>query len=155
MGYHKLLQRQINKHLTPDCIENPLFKEFIQAVNHSYLSYERDKELMDHAFKESEVEYNQINDSLKIEVDLKKQSISNLYDSLEVLEGGFDEIKSDDDVDDLLFISKYLSKQIEKRKQIENDLSTTVELLKTLLANLQSGILVEDENRKILFTNQK
>ena len=154
MGYHKLLQRQINKHLTPDCIENPLFKEFIQAVNHSYLSYERDKELMDHAFKESEVEYNQINDSLKIEVDLKKQSISNLYDSLEVLEGGFDEIKSDDDVDDLLFISKYLSKQIEKRKQIENDLSTTVELLKTLLANLQSGILVEDENRKILFTNQ-
>lgn len=154
MGYHKLLQRQINKHLTPDCIENPLFKEFIQAVNHSYLSYERDKELMDHAFKQSEVEYNQINDSLKIEFDLKKQSISNLYDSLEVLEGGFDEIKSDDDVDDLLFISKYLSKQIEKRKQIENDLSTTVELLKTLLANLQSGILVEDENRKILFTNQ-
>lgn len=154
MDYHKLLQRQINKHLTPDCIENPLFKEFIQAVNFSYLSYERDKELMDHAFKQSEIEYNQINDSLKNEFDLKKQSISNLYDSLEILEGGFDEIKSDDDVDDLLFISKYLSKQIEKRKEIENNLSTTVELLKTLLANLQSGILVEDENRKILFTNQ-
>ena len=65
MGYHKLLQRQINKHLTPDCIENPLFKDFIQAVNFSYLSYERDKELMDHAFKQSEVEYNLINDSLK------------------------------------------------------------------------------------------
>lgn len=154
MGYHKLLQRQINKHLTPDCIENPLFKDFIQAVNFSYLSYERDKELMDHAFKQSEVEYNLINDSLKKEFDLKKQSISNLYDSLEVLEDGFDEIKNNDDVDDLLFISKYLNKQIEKRKQIENDLSTTVELLKTLLANLQSGILVEDENRKILFTNQ-
>lgn len=153
MDYHKLLQRQINKHLTPDYIENPSVKEFIQAVNFSYLSYERDKELMDHAFKVSEIEYNQINDSLKNEFDLKKQSISNLYDSLEVLEGGFDEIKSDDDVDDLLFISKYLRKEIEKRKEIENNLSTTVELLKTLLANLQSGILVEDENRKILFTN--
>ncbi len=154
MSYHKLLQRQINKYLTPDCTENPLFKEFIQAVNYSYQSYERDKELMDHAFKESEKEYNEINNSLKKEFDLKKQSISNLYDSLEVLEGGFDEIKSDDDVDDLLYISKYLSKQIEKRKEIEHNLSTTVELLKTLLANLQSGILVEDENRKILFTNQ-
>jgi PAS domain S-box-containing protein len=48
-----------------------------------------------------------------------------------------------------------LSKHIEKRKEIENNLSTTIELLKTLLANFQSGILVEDENRKILFTNQQ
>jgi PAS domain S-box-containing protein len=155
MSYHKLLQKQINKYLTPECTENPLFKDFIQAVNHSYQSYERDNELMNHAFKESEKEYNQINDSLKKEFDLKKQSISNLYDSLEVFEDGFDEIKNEDDVDDLLFISKYLSKHIEKRKEIENNLSTTIELLKTLLANFQSGILVEDENRKILFTNQQ
>ncbi len=157
MSFHKLLLRQINKYLTPDCIENPQFKEFIQAVDHSYQAYERDKELMDHVFNQSELEYNAINDSLKIEIDLKKQSISNLYDSLEALEDGFDDIEKDEnfnDFDDLLLISKYLSKQIEKRKEIENNLSTTAELLIKLLANLQSGILVEDENRKILFTNQ-
>ena len=154
MSFHKLLKRQISKYLTPDCIENPLFKEFIQAVNDSYLSFERDKELMNHAFQESEIEYHQINESLKTEFELKKQSIANLYDSLEVLEDGFDEIKHDDDVDDLLFISKYLNKQIEKRKEFENNLSRNVELLKTLLANLPSGILVEDENRKILYINQ-
>ena len=100
MSFHKLLKRQISKYLTPDCIENPLFKEFIQAVNDSYLSFERDKELMKHAFQESEIEYHQINESLKTEFELKKQSIANLYDSLEVLEDGFDEIKHDDDVDE-------------------------------------------------------
>ena len=154
MSFHKLLKRQISKYLTPEYIENQLFKEFIQAINDSYLSFERDKELMNHAFQESEIEYNQINESLKTEFELKKQSIANLYDSLEVLEDGFDEIKHDDDVDDLLFISKYLNKQIEKRKEFENNLSRTVELLKTLLANLPSGIKVEDENRKILYINQ-
>jgi PAS domain S-box-containing protein len=154
MAFHKLLNRQISKYLTPDCIENPVFKDFIQAVNDSYLSFERDKELMNHAFNESEIEYHNINESLNNEFELKKQSISNLYDSLEVLEDGFDEIKNDDDVDDLLFISKYLNKQIEKRKEFENNLSRNVELLKTLLANLPSGIKVEDENRNILYINQ-
>jgi PAS domain S-box-containing protein len=43
---------------------------------------------------------------------------------------------------------------ISKRKEAEKNLLQTVELLKILLANLQSGVLVEDENRKILFTNQ-
>ncbi len=91
MSFHKLLKRQISKYLAPECIEKQLFKEFIQAVNDSYLSFERDKELMNHAFQESEIEYNQINESLKTEFELKKQSIANLYDSLEVLEDGFDE----------------------------------------------------------------
>lgn len=157
MSYHKLLQRQINKYLTSEFTENPKLKEFIDVINLSYQSFDRDKELMDHVFHQSEIEYNQINDSLKIEIDLKKQSISNLYDSLEALEDGFDDVETDEDFNDfdnLLLISKYLSKQIEKRKEIEKNLSTTAELLTTLLANLQSGILVEDENRKILFTNQ-
>ena len=105
MAFHKLLNRQITKYLTPESTENPLFKEFIQAVNDSYMSFERDKELMNHAFQESEIEYNGINESLKNEFELKKQSISNLYDSLETLEDGYDGIKHDDDVDDLLYIS--------------------------------------------------
>jgi PAS domain S-box-containing protein len=154
MGQHKLLQKQIKKYLTPDCVENPLFKNFIQAVNDSYVSFERDKEIVNHAFQESEKEYHTINQSLKEEYELKKQSIANLYDTLEVIEDDFEAIQNEENADDLVFVSKYLNRQIEKRKETEKNLSTTVELLKTLLANLQSGILVEDENRKILFTNQ-
>lgn len=151
--YNKLLKKQISKHLTPDCINNPVFKDFIKSVNDSYTAFERDRELMNHAFLESEKEYNEINNNLKKEYELKKQSIANLFDSLDVLEDDFKTMETDE-IGDILYISKYLNKQIEKRKEIENNLSTTVELLKTLLANLQSGILVEDENRRILFTNQ-
>ena len=154
MESHKLLQRQIKKYLTQNCIENPEFKEFINAVNDSYFAFERDKDLMNHAFQESEKEYNEINYNLKKEYELKKHSISNLRDGIEALDEEYNDIKSESHFDDLLFISKYLNIQIDKRKEIEKNLSTTVELLKNLLANLQSGILVEDENRKILFTNE-
>lgn len=154
MNAHKLLQKQINKHLSSDCMQNPSMLAFLNAVNDSYLSYERDRDLMNHSFLESEKEYHEIHQNLKKEYELKQQSISNLYDSLEALEDDYKNIKADDAVDDILFISKYLNQQIEKRKNTEKNLSRTVELLKTLLANLRSGILVEDENRIILFTNQ-
>ncbi|GAA4763334.1 MULTISPECIES: PAS domain-containing hybrid sensor histidine kinase/response regulator [Flavobacterium] len=153
MELHKLLQKQIKKYLGDiDTNQFPI-NEFINNVNQSYLAFERDRELMEHVFIQSEKEYNEINKSLKEEYNLKQQSIANLYNSLKVLEDEVDEIKNED-IDDLLYISKYLNQQIGKGKEIEKDLLTTVELLKTLLANLQSGILVEDENRKIHFTNQ-
>jgi len=66
MEYHKLLQKQINRYLNPDFTENQAFKDFIQAVNHSYLAYERDKNIMNHAFQESEKEYHQINENFMI-----------------------------------------------------------------------------------------
>ena len=56
MSYNRLLQKQINKYLTPDLLENPLLKEFIKSINHSYVAFERDKDLMDHAFEQSESE---------------------------------------------------------------------------------------------------
>lgn len=153
MGFNKLLQKQISKFLTEANQADPSVKEFLSAINDSYIAFERDRELMEHAFQESEKEYNEIHSSLKEEYDLKKKSIANLYESLQVLgDDGFKVVENE--TEDLLYISKYLNHQVERRKAIEKDLSTTVELLKTLLANLQSGILVEDENRKILFTNQ-
>jgi PAS domain S-box-containing protein len=154
MEFHNLLQQQISRYLNSDYIENPNFKEFINAVNDCYIAYERDKDLTNQTFQEREKEYHQINQDLTNEYELKKKSIANLYDSIEALEDNFEDIKTDDDVEDLLFVSKYLSQQIQKRKETEKILVTTVELLKTLLANLRSGILVEDENRKILFTNK-
>lgn len=154
MGLHKLLQKQIKKHLGEIDINDSSINEFIKSINQSYLAFERDRELTEHAFIQSEKEYNEINESLKEEYNLKQKSIANLYNSLKVLEDESETSKKNEETDDLLYISKYLNQQVEKRKKIEKDLTTTVELLKTLLANLQSGILVEDENRKILFTNQ-
>ncbi len=92
--FHKLLQKQINKHLPLDCIQNPSMVAFLNAVNESYASYERDRDLMNHSFIESEKEYNEIHLNLKKEYELKQQSISNLYDSLEALEDDYKNIKA-------------------------------------------------------------
>ena len=154
MELHKLLQKQINRHLSDFNLEDKMFENFLQAINDSYLSFDRDKEISEHAFLESEKEYYEVNASLKKEYELKKISISNLYNTLATIDDDIEELKNKENLDDLLFISKYLNGQIEKRRESEKNLVTTVELLKTLLANLQSGILVEDENRKIEFTNK-
>ena len=60
MEQHKLLQKQINKHLSDFNIEDKTLQNFLQAVNESYLSFERDKEISEHAFSESEKEYYEV-----------------------------------------------------------------------------------------------
>lgn len=153
MAIHKLLERQINKYIHSDLIDDVSFQAFIKAVNDSYLSFERDKDLMDNSFKESEKEYHEVNQNLKKEYELKQESISNLYESLTELRADHsyeDEIKSND----LLFISRYISSEILKRKETEKKLFETVEFLRVLLDSLQSGILVVDDNNTILYVNR-
>lgn len=153
MTYHKLLQKQINKYLPKDFRQHNDFRAFLESVNTSYNLYEKDKGIMNQAFQESEKEYNEVHENLKRENDLKERSIENLYESLKGIDDTYQDIK-DEDKNDLLFISGYLSEQIEKRRKSEKSLNHTVELFKMLLANIQSGVMVEDENRKILFINQ-
>lgn len=146
MDFHKILQKQIAKHLPQEFAENKEFESFFKAINDSYLGFEEDKKLMSHALVQREKEFHKIgkslnNDELKIE-------FINGYDRL------LEDENCDNSNEEENFISKYLSEQIRKRKETENDLSRTVEFLKTLLANLPSGVLVEDENRKVLYTNQ-
>ncbi|GEM54077.1 hypothetical protein B0A58_06150 [Flavobacterium branchiophilum NBRC 15030 = ATCC 35035] len=152
MSFHKHLQKQINKYLDPEIITDERFKKFINAVNDSYLSYERDRELMSHAFIESEKEFVEVNENLKKEYDLKEKSIANLFESISKFNNEFEAIPTNDKKD-LLFVSNYLKEQISKRKEVATTLLRTIELLKKLFANLQSGILVEDEDGKILFCN--
>ncbi len=52
----------------------------------------------------------------------------------------------------LVFIEK--EKQIKQCSEKENNLTKTNQLLTTLFSKLHSGIVAEDENRKIVFTNQ-
>jgi len=154
MDFHKHLQKQIKKHLSVESVENPEIKIFLKAINETYKAFDRDLNLINRVFDLDEREFDKINDNLKKEYDLKKHSITILQEDLEILNEDFNEIKNEKgEEDELLFISKYLNPQIEKKDLIEKNLSTTLELLKTLLANLQSGIIVEDKNRRIIFAN--
>ncbi|MDR6157066.1 PAS domain S-box-containing protein [Chryseobacterium sp. SLBN-27] len=127
--FHKLLRRQVDKYLTQDCKNNPQFKNFINAVNESYKSFERDKDLMDHAFKQSEEEYNEINESLKNENILKQKSISNLYEFIKILDPSVDNRYSED----LTELSSYVTEQLKKRIFLQEQLNKQLEFQNLLM----------------------
>lgn len=153
LALNKLLQKQAKKLLTAGQLEDPSIRNFLMAVNDSYLSYERDKELLNHAFGMSEKEYRKLYEDLENAYGLKKLSIDKLKEAIREIDQN-NEIDFNPESDDLLVIVDYLNQQIIKRKETENNLSRTLNLLTTLLSKLNSAILVEDENRRILFTNQ-
>lgn len=127
--FHKLLRRQVDKYLTQDCKNNLQFKNFINAVNESYKSFERDKDLMDHAFKQSEEEYNEINESLKNENILKQKSISNLYEFIKILDPSVD----NRDSEDLTELSSYVTEQLKKRIFLQEQLNKQLEFQNLLM----------------------
>ena len=101
MDFHQLLQKQIKKHLTIDCVEDPSIKAFIQSVNESYLNFESD--------------------------------INNSY-----TEPNKEELSENNSI---------IKESVDQPLQ-------TVELFRNLIDSLQSGILLESENRKLVFSNQ-
>ncbi|MBC7654204.1 MAG: PAS domain S-box protein [Oligoflexus sp.] len=141
MNYHKLLNRQISKYLPEELQENEAIKIFLNVIDDSYIALQRDKELAERAFGISEEEYIALNQKLNDELTLKKLSVDKLKEAVGEIGG------NSENSDDLLSIAKYLHQQVGKRKNAE-------EVFTSLINNTQSGILLEDENRKIVFTNQ-
>lgn len=153
MELSRLLQRQVKKILTDQHLADPKIREFLSTVNDSYMSFERDKELLNHAFSISEGEYQKLYDDLNQSYELTRLSIDKLKEAVRQV-AQENEIEFSNQSNDLLTIVEYLNEQILKRKETESSLSRTLNLLKTLLSKLNSGILVEDEHRRILFTNK-
>ncbi|MDB5276667.1 MAG: luxQ 5 [Ferruginibacter sp.] len=162
MRFNKLLERQIKKYLCDDCLQQEAVMQFINAVNNSYNAYEKDQLLSSHAFKISEQEYAAMNEQLMAENKLKKESIKNIKAAISNVEDDEDiAIAVNTDEDNLLGAIANLNEQISKRKKVEQELkdsryhlSAAANRLSQLIANLHHGILLEDENRNIVLTNQ-
>jgi len=63
--FHPHLERQIKKYLGDNARAMPELEALLHAVSNSYASYERDRELHEHAFSINEQEYHQINNELR------------------------------------------------------------------------------------------
>lgn len=143
MNYHKLLSKQINKYLPGELQKDETVLKFLSAVNDSYLALERDKELSERAFNITEEEYIELNKKLKHEADVKKLSIQKLKEAVGTITGA----EKQNDSEDLLGIARYLNRQINERKSAE-------QIFTSLITNMKSGILLENETGYIVFANQ-
>ena len=82
MSLHKLLVRQIRKHLPEELWSDERLTRFVEAVNDSYSAFEKDKAIADHASRLNEEEYTRINDKLKTEVLGRWQAIKVLKEAI-------------------------------------------------------------------------
>jgi signal transduction histidine kinase/CheY-like chemotaxis protein len=118
MNYHKLLQRQLKKYGSEELLQNHQFHLFVEAVNDSYLAFEKDKELSDHAFMISQDDYLQINQQFKEEIDLRRLSVSKLTETIRQMKNDNGENYNTKE-NNLLEIVDILNVEITKRKQAE------------------------------------
>ncbi len=126
--FHRLLAKQIKKHLTDECLENENFQNFVKSVNESYLSFDRDKELFEHSSQLNERDYAEINTKLKEEIKQRRLSVEKLIEAIYSLEvNETTEVKSFDP-DNLLELMDFLKIQIDNRKQLEADLRKSKEV---------------------------
>lgn len=117
--FHPLLKRLLKKHLNE--IENSSeLNVFLEAVNRTFLSFERDKKITEHAFEVSEKEYQGVLADLKTQYSLQEQSISKIKDTLKQLDSSNEKVL--DQSDDLIQIIDLLQKQVRIQKDLEQTL---------------------------------
>lgn len=124
---HRLLAKQVKKYLSEECLKNEAFQNFIKAVNVSYHSFDRDKELSEHSALLNEQEYYEINKKLKSEIDQRRSSVEKLIEAIYLLETPESDGLSVRD-SDLSSLVDLLQRQIQVRKQIEAELIHAKEL---------------------------
>ena len=121
MAYHKLLTRQLKKYSNEELESNEQFLRFIEVISDAYDSFDRDKELTDHAFVVSQKEFDEINSQLKEEVEIRKFSIKRLIATLNNIKSENNEPFVGND-DDLLEVVDVLNEEIARRKEVEDQL---------------------------------
>ncbi|MCZ8214731.1 MAG: PAS domain S-box protein, partial [Cyclobacteriaceae bacterium] len=143
------LEKQIHKYLSEEQSNNPELTNLLSAISESYHSFERDKELSTHSFNISEREYQEVNNHLQAEVELKKQSIYKLKQAIKSIDSE-NEIGLSHDSDDLLVIVNYLDEQIKKRKEIEKQLRD-LSLVSEKTSNI---VIIADAEQRIVWANK-
>ncbi len=85
--YHSQLERQVRKHLGEGFVADEKMKHFLDAINATYTSSDRDRELAEHAFNLNEAEYQDINDRLqKLTSELEQRIIDRTHELEQIAE---------------------------------------------------------------------
>ena len=132
--YHSLLNEQVQKFLSEESLANPEIRNLLSEIDKTYnkLSKPTDPE----------------------EKDLSEISgIQELGKALLILEKKY-EIGNEADVKGVKLVDNFIEDQVQKRKKLEQDLEKSAQVLSTLVSNLSSAVLMEDEKRSMRYVNQ-
>jgi signal transduction histidine kinase/CheY-like chemotaxis protein len=117
---HRQLNRQIKKHFSEDFIaNNESVRNFIEVVNLSYLNFEKDAELFEQSSRLNDLEYYEINQKLKSELDKKENIQNKLIQAIKQLNDNEITLGNEESSIDLLQI---LRDEIEFKKEFQDQL---------------------------------
>lgn len=142
---HKLLQRQLNKHLG-DIQNEPRLQAFLKAVGESYEHFDRDRQLLERSMNISSEELKEANDSIRKEIKKQQLAILRLVESLENL--NMEEVKSEDLTSNLLAIAEKVKEETSIKKYIEKQLQENVTHLKKINQDLDQFAYVVSHDLK-------
>ncbi|HJR99490.1 MAG TPA: response regulator [Flavobacterium sp.] len=114
------LKRQINKFLSDDIIKNNTqLKDFLNAVNQTYLNYEKDAELFELSARLNDKEFIEINNKIKKELVQKELYQKQIIDSIYSLSGVDIQLVNEKDISDLIDL---LNHEINFKKTYQDQL---------------------------------
>jgi len=141
---HQLLQRQIEKYLPPNFLDKKEMQAFIDVVNKSYHSFEKEQKITTRAFEVSDKENLEANIHLKEEISKREASIDSLKESIQII----NDKRQSNEQEDVLELSNIVKNELTKRRNAESVFSS-------IINNLTSGILLESEKQKVLYCNNQ
>jgi signal transduction histidine kinase/CheY-like chemotaxis protein len=158
MEYHSILNKQIKKLLPEKYLADETILFFLESVSNSYQTFDRATKLSEHAFTISEREYQEINNHLYNEIEIKQRSISEIKKAISSLSpGSLPEI--DVAGNDLIHVIQFLQEQINKAKELEvqliesKDIAEKAALTKSQFLSTMSHEIRTPMNAVIGFTH--
>ncbi|HEY2584023.1 MAG TPA: ATP-binding protein [Mucilaginibacter sp.] len=121
MEYHNILNKHIKKLLPEAYLQDETLQIFLGSISNSFYTLEKANRISEHAFKISEREYQEVNNFLYQENEIKQQSISEIKKAITAL-APQSMPDLDDSKDDLINIIQFLQEQIGKAKELEAQL---------------------------------
>jgi signal transduction histidine kinase len=121
MQYHKILEKQIQKTLSDQQLNDPAIQQLLTLVDRSYKNFESDQQLNEHAFLVSEKEYQDILHTLQHQNNIYSQSVKKLKDAI-IAHDPQAAVIIENEENILITIIAYLAKQIRKRQETEAEL---------------------------------
>ena len=148
--YHALLLEQIQEHLPSPLRDREELRPFFDLISKTYEDCDRERAKSKIAVPVAGVKGANIPEWYEGRVEKPVQSLNPLNGMIHTLLKIFHD---DDEEKDIGPLRDLIETELADVNQTREELNRNVNLFKTLLANLQSAILVEDENRKILYVN--
>ncbi|MEM9992167.1 MAG: hypothetical protein AAF738_10410, partial [Bacteroidota bacterium] len=145
--YHKLLQRQLKRHLrTTDWQSNPELLAFVNSIQGSYELYERNKKLSQHASEAADQEYQEITEALRLKKELHEQGVQNL---MHIIRETSEFVPTEDeDTDNLIQATHYVKRLVQRlekaRTQAESVAQIKADFLSVMSHEIRSplGIII-------------